>query len=62
MAFSHWNAALTLDSNAGALTLLLLTVPAEDLILEKGTNLQRKEFPSEKELRRKATNTVVGNI
>ena len=28
MAFSHWDAALTLDSNAGALTLLLLTVPA----------------------------------
>ena len=28
MAFSHWDAALTLDSKAGALTLLLLTVPA----------------------------------
>ena len=35
MAFSHWDAALTLDSKARALTLLLLTVPAGGFNFEK---------------------------
>ena len=35
MAFSHWDPALTLDSKARGLTLLLLTVPAGGFNFEK---------------------------
>ena len=63
MAFSHRDPALTLDSKARALTLLLLTVPAGGFNFEKKEPVYRsKEFPSEKELRRKDTNTVVRNF
>ena len=43
MAFSHWNPALTLDSKARALTLLLLTVPAGGFNFEK-----RSQFTEER--------------
>ena len=43
MAFSHWDPALTLDSNAGAFTLLLLTVPAGGFNFEK-----RNQFTEER--------------
>ena len=39
MAFSYWDPALTLDSKARALTLILLTVPAGGFNLKKGANL-----------------------
>ena len=43
MAFSHWDAALTLDSNARALTLLLLTVPAGGFNFEKKEPIYREK-------------------
>ena len=39
MAFSHWDPALTLDSKARALTLILLTVPAGGFNFEKRNQL-----------------------
>ena len=42
MAFSHWDAALTLDSKARALTLLLLTVPAGGFNFAKRSQFTEK--------------------